>query len=49
MNVHCRKSTNCSEGKLEMKFNAALTKKILNSKCFQRIRRKLYIYFFLVF
>ncbi len=45
MNVHCQTLTNCSEGKLEQKLNAAFKTIFRNSKCFQRIKQKLYIYF----
>ncbi len=48
MNVQCQKSTICSEGKLEQKLTvqkAAFKTIFRNSKCFQRIKQKLYINF----
>jgi hypothetical protein len=46
MNEHWRNLTNESEGKPEQKFDAAYGTILRISKCFQRSKQKLYIYFF---
>jgi hypothetical protein len=45
MNVHWRNSTNQREGLSEQKFDAAYGTIFRISKCFQRSKQKLYIYF----
>ncbi len=45
MNVHRKKSTNESKGKLEQKFDAAYGTIFRISKCFQRSNQKLHINF----
>jgi hypothetical protein len=45
MYVHWRKSTNGIEGKPEEKFDAACGSIFVTSKCFQRRKLKIYIYF----